>query len=1223
MDQPRDSTFNNTNGRIAFQGTIINHGYINTADNQDPAERLRARKKEVLRRLYKTSYREHKDRNPDRIPGTCEWFVAHERFQEWQESRSKMLWVSADPGCGKSVLAKHLIDSILTTTEWRTTCYFFFKDDVDDQKSPVNALCSILHQIFTEKSNLLSENILEQIEDYGEGFTTSFPDLWRTLFNVARNNGLNISPNGTKSGRDNEIVCILDAVDECESNGRSRLLKALRKLDDSSSDLNLKFLLTSRPYREIRQDLVGGRQPRIIHLSGEGEAEMEQISREIDIFIKSRVGDIGARHQLELEDEDLLLQKLTGNPHRTYLWIYLVLNLIEGDIDTGVVGISEATAQASGTVYDAYERILSRSRNFEKTKKLLKIVVAAARPLSLEEMCLALALQDNHQSYKDLHLETGDRFQEHIRELCGFLIVIKDLKIYLLHQTLKEFLVQDYEVADVAQTSTGSVQSTVSNSTKSGIGCERKYSFQLQDSHGILANICIQHLLFREFEDNPLEDDSGLTEYVKKSPFLDYSAKNWTTHFHGSKSGLDQITPRSKADEMEARSILTLSDANSKRCSTWLRIYWTTTNAKEGFPEDFTTLMIASYFGLLGVAIHLLKMDVDRKIDLDFRDKIYGRSAVSWAAQNGFDYVVELLVGGIGGRLKDLSLPFRKGANVDSGDKNNQTPLSYAILHEHVPTVDILLKVGANVNLEDGFGGTPTIYGTCSGNSVITEQISKAAAGTTVDIEENKLSSLLLSAVKENNETILNVIIETGKADANFISKGFLTPLLQAVENKNETIVRLLLERTNADPNLVGPEISTPLVTAVQYCCENIVRLLLEKGRADPNLKNSRGDTPLSVAIENHSIDIIQLLLKTDGIDVNLKRLGGASPLSVAAGVGDEAIVELLLRTGRADPDSRDDSGLSPLFHAINRGNEAIARLLLETGRVDLDSKDGWGDTPLIAAAEYGNAVIIQLLLKTGGFDPNARDSEGRTALFNAIEYAHTDVLRLLLETEGVDPNLEDEEGRTPLIYALGCIKTYRFKIYPPYSKRRRRSTDTPWAQEEKEDTLHRIQDIVRLLIKTERVDPYLGNGNGIPPLLLAIEYGDTDNFQLLLESGRVDLNIRDAVGRTPLLVAISHRYVFLQRGNYFGSQIEIGPMVGRDKIMLETIIRLMLKDGTANFDVGDLANRTPLYYAILLNMDDIARILLENGADPNSMVSCVSEAESSIFPSIFRYNFD
>src|SRR2546429_7888582 len=147
----------------------------------------RAKEMEILKRLDTSPYRDRKDRNPDRIQGTCEWFVAHELFRDWQESKSsRMLWVSADPGCGKSVLAKYLVDSVLATTESRTTCYFFFKDDFEDQKSIVSALCCILHQLFLQKRILLSETILERFEINGEKFTSSFGDLWDALISAAQ-----------------------------------------------------------------------------------------------------------------------------------------------------------------------------------------------------------------------------------------------------------------------------------------------------------------------------------------------------------------------------------------------------------------------------------------------------------------------------------------------------------------------------------------------------------------------------------------------------------------------------------------------------------------------------------------------------------------------------------------------------------------------------------------------------------------------------------------------------------------------------------------------------------------------------------------------------------------------------------------------------------------------------------------------------------------------------
>lgn len=222
-----------------------------------------------LKCLNKSPYQDRKDRNPDRVPGTCDWFGSHKLFLDWQESKSsRMLWVSADPGCGKSVLAKYLIDSILPTTDFRTVCYFFFKDDFEDQRNVVSALCCILRQLFLKKRTLLSDTILDKFDIDGEMFISSFNEVWDTLINVAEDENAG------------EIICLLDAIDECENQGRSQLTQKLCQLYAAKRNFNLKFLLTSRPYSGIRR----GFQPLkiqglpMIHLSGESDVEMEKIS---------------------------------------------------------------------------------------------------------------------------------------------------------------------------------------------------------------------------------------------------------------------------------------------------------------------------------------------------------------------------------------------------------------------------------------------------------------------------------------------------------------------------------------------------------------------------------------------------------------------------------------------------------------------------------------------------------------------------------------------------------------------------------------------------------------------------------------------------------------------------------------------------------------------------------------------------------------------------------
>ena len=120
-----------------------------------------------------------------------------------------MLWVSADPGCGKSVLAKYLVDIELPTIESRTTCYFFFKDDFEDQRRANGALCCILYQLFLQRGILFSDKIVNQFEVYESHIAASFDGLWDILVMASEDKNAC------------EIVCILDVFDECEDEERS------------------------------------------------------------------------------------------------------------------------------------------------------------------------------------------------------------------------------------------------------------------------------------------------------------------------------------------------------------------------------------------------------------------------------------------------------------------------------------------------------------------------------------------------------------------------------------------------------------------------------------------------------------------------------------------------------------------------------------------------------------------------------------------------------------------------------------------------------------------------------------------------------------------------------------------------------------------------------------------------------------------------------------------
>ncbi|KAK3984418.1 hypothetical protein QBC44DRAFT_301381 [Cladorrhinum sp. PSN332] len=739
----------------------------------------------VLASLYTSPYRDRKDVNPDRVPGTCDWFVSHDRFLDWRECESsRMLWVSADPGCGKSVLAKYLVDFALPTTESRTVCYFFFKDGFEDQTNVAGALCCILHQLFKQKPKLLS-TVLDRFVSGGETFIRSFSELWQTLIDVAKDENAG------------EIVCLFDAIDECEEQGWSQLAKALCKLYGTAANFNLKFLLTSRPYSTICRDFRPLDIPGLpaIHLSGESDDEMAKISREISVFIKARVQNIGARLRLTEKQQGVLLQQLMCVPNRTYLWAHLTLDLIEKAAGVDKHKILEITSQLPQTVDEAYDRILSKSSDLERAKKMLHITVAAARPLTLQEMNLALALLGGHLSYNELDPRPKGILREDVRDICGLFVTIINSKIYLLHQTAREFLVRNPGI--------NSPQGTPK-------ALKWKYALQPQESHGILANICIQHLLFEEFETHPLGENTALSQYVKGHIFLDYSAKNWATHV--------RFLPVESQKAM-TESILKICDTNSRRFATWFRIYWTNTNID--FPTGFTTLMAASYFGLETAVECLRKKDGSH---LDPRDDTHRRSALSWAAGNGFEVVVRLLIEipDFGGAA--LKWWLRKNGRVNSADKYGRTPLTYAVWSGSMAVVELLIKAGIKVDSKDEIGGTPLSYAVCNGHKAIVELLLKK--GTKVDSVDEISKELLFSAAKKGDEAVVELLVGTGKVDINTQDSIGATALHWVAREGHKEVISLLL-KSAANVEVEDRSGGTPLAWAIEGGFETSIQVLL------------------------------------------------------------------------------------------------------------------------------------------------------------------------------------------------------------------------------------------------------------------------------------------------------------------------------------------------------------------------------------------------------------
>ncbi|KAL2847803.1 ankyrin repeat-containing domain protein [Aspergillus pseudoustus] len=212
--------------------------------------------------------------------------------------------------------------------------------------------------------------------------------------------------------------------------------------------------------------------------------------------------------------------------------------------------------------------------------------------------------------------------------------------------------------------------------------------------------------------------------------------------------------------------------------------------------------------------------------------------------------------------------------------------------------------------------------------------------------------------------------------------------LLKAIKAGQEADVKLLLDGGADIENKDGMHGQTPLFLAVREGHLGIVKLLVDRG-AEVKAEDGMDQTVLACAVEAGHEAIVGFLL-SKGADIETEDY---EPLFSAAGNGQEAVVNLLLSRG-ADINSRDSCGQTPLMWAVKCGEDALVKLLLSKG-ADLEMRDPWGKTPLLYAAT-AHRGIAKILIERGA-NLNVKDKPGQSALLlAAMRYQFGPTWRLL-----------------------------------------------------------------------------------------------------------------------------------------------------------------------------------------------------------------------------------
>jgi len=265
-------------------------------------------------------------------------------------------------------------------------------------------------------------------------------------------------------------------------------------------------------------------------------------------------------------------------------------------------------------------------------------------------------------------------------------------------------------------------------------------------AHSTIAETCLSYLNSQQvmaLADGIHPEGSRF----QTAPFLEYSSLYWGVH--------------AKRELSDCAKLLALKlfDDCDDHISTDILL-----GAQDDIYADglspFTGLHCASFFGIVELVACLLEVET---CDINQEDPT-GNTPLVWAAQNGHEGVVEILLG-------------RDDIDPDKPGAWEQTPLSYASWNGHEGVVKILLRrKDIDPNKIDWDGETPLSY-----------------------------------ASKSEHGGVVKVLLERDDVDPNRLNPEGRTPLFEAAFNGDEEVVAALLRRGDLSRDKQDTRGLTPL----------------------------------------------------------------------------------------------------------------------------------------------------------------------------------------------------------------------------------------------------------------------------------------------------------------------------------------------------------------------------------------------------------------------------
>ncbi|KAF8852969.1 NACHT-domain-containing protein [Acephala macrosclerotiorum] len=359
------------------------------------------------------------------------WILENSKFRRWHDDKqSQLLWIRGDPGKGKTMLLCGIIDKLketASTASASSSCLlsYFFCQATDGRINSATAVLRGLIYLLADQQPALLKHVRKKYDGTGKELFVD-TNAWFALSEIFINILQDPSVGNT--------YMIIDALDECVT-GLQQLLQFIDKTSPVCP--RVKWIISSRNWPSIEEQLRMSDQKFQLRL----ELNQDSISTAVSMYIAHKVGELAKRKKYNAKLEYSVREYLSLNADATFLWVALVLKELETIDRRNTLTRVRAIPPGLGPLYERMMAQVSESNNADICKRILSIVAVVKRPVTLREL---VSLDDT------LHkLDCPENLSDDIEDLvqtvgqCGSFLTIRESTVYFVHQSAKDFLLQE------------------------------------------------------------------------------------------------------------------------------------------------------------------------------------------------------------------------------------------------------------------------------------------------------------------------------------------------------------------------------------------------------------------------------------------------------------------------------------------------------------------------------------------------------------------------------------------------------------------------------------------------------------------------------------------------------------------------------------------------------------------------------------------------------------